>query len=154
MKISNHFFRIIILALVLNFAFVSLHAQTKITSTSISISETNDDDDHSSSRSDYVFSSSFDKKVTQDVRKYLMKKLGTPSVDSSKRTTRWNTIDGEEIENFKVKLSKGRVFIKYNSKKEDDKNNKEITKIALKVSKIISEESEQTTLRFSGDMEF
>jgi len=159
MKMSNHFFRTSIIALVLNFAFVTIHAQTTSTSTNTStttiVSETTDDDDHhSSSRSDYIFSSSFDKKATESVKNYLMKKLGNPSVDSSKRTTRWNTIDGEEIENFKVKLSRGKVFIKYFSNEEDDDNNKEIAKIAIKVSQIISEESGRTTLRFSGDMEF
>ena len=155
MKMSNHFFRISILTLVLNFAFVTIHAQTTSTSTSTTISKTSDDDDdHSSSRSDYVFSSSFDKKATSNVEKYLIKKLGSPSTDSSKRTKHWNTIDGEEIDNFKVKLSRGKVSIKYFSKKDNDGNNKAIAKIALKVSNIISEESSQTTLRFSGDMEF
>jgi len=88
------------------------------------------------------------------VKQYLMKKLGQPSADSSNRITRWNTIDGMEIENFKVKLSKGKVSIKYSSDQKNDDNNKEITKIALKVSKIITEESGQTTLRFNGDMNF
>lgn len=154
MKMSNHFFRISILALVFNFAFVTIHAQTTSTSTSTSVSTTTIDDEPSNCKSDYVFSSSFNKKATANVEKYLMKKLGQPSADSSNRTTRWNTIDGEEIENFNVKLSRGKVSIKYFSKKKDDKYNKAITKIALKVSKIISEESDRTTLRFSGDMEF
>ena len=154
MKISNHFFRINILALVFNFAFLTIHAQTTSTSTSTSISTSTFDDESSDCKSDYVFSSSFDKKATANVEKYLIKKLGQPSADSSSRTKRWNTIDDEEIENFKVKLSRGKVSIKYFSKKKEDQYNKEIAKIALKVSKIISEESGQTTLRFSGDMEF
>ena len=154
MKISNHFFRISILTIILTFAFVTTQAQNTRTSTSTTITKSSDDDSHSSSRSDYVFSSSFDKKATESVKKYLLEKLGNPSADSSKRTTYWNTIEGEEIENLKVKLSKGKVSIKYFSDKPDDDNNKKIAKIALKVSKIISEESGQTTLRFNGEMNF
>ena len=154
MKMSNQFIRISILSLLLNFVFITIQAQITSTSTSTSISTTSDDDDHSSSRSDYVFSSSFDKKATQNVRKYLLEKLGTPSADSSKRTTHWNTIDNEAINNLKVKLSRGKISIKYFSNDKNDSNNKAIAKIALKLSNIISEASGQTTLRFSGDMNF
>ena len=154
MKMSNHFFRISVLALILNFSFVTIYAQTTSTSTSTSISQSSDDDSHSSTRSDYVFSSSFDKNVTSEVEKYLRKELGNPTTESSNRKKYWNTLDGEEIDNFKVKLSRGKVSIKYFSDKKNDDNNKEIAKIALKVSSIISQASGQTTLRFSGDMEF
>ena len=144
MKMSNLLIQVSLFIALLSFVPNSMLAQSSCSSKANSISNFGNQD------SVISFNSTFSKKTTSEVENYLLETLGEPNSRSTRKVKYWEGFGGQNLENFRVRSSKGQLSIQYLGDPDEEEVNKKVGQLVWYVSKLICSDSKKAFTSLDG----